>query len=152
MSKTIVCALTAGVFLAGAASGVFLSPHVLAAAAALPGEPPTKTLIDNDKIQVNLVSFPKGFRREGGAPRPYDQLIVYLDPGDFKVIPRPGAAPPTNPAAAGLRTPESPIGLDGEVSKNPHQLGTSTWHPKGSMTPTLVTNAAYRALYIEIKK
>ena len=87
-------------------------------------------------------------RRAGGtaeATRPRDgspwQSLLH--------VPKPGAAPNQNRAQ---RTPESPIGLDGEVSKNPHQLGTVTWHPKGSETPTLVTNAAYRALYIEIKK
>src|SRR3954468_19806668 len=138
----------AALFAAGLGAGLAFSPHTLAAGAAAAG-PPTKTLIDNERLRVDLISFPKGFRREGGDKRPYDQLIVYLDPGDFTVIPKPGAAPNPNRAQ---RTPESPIGLDGEVSKNPHQLGTVTWHPKGSETPTLVTNAAYRALYIEIKK
>jgi len=149
MSQKMMAVAGVALFAAGVGFGLGLSP-TLAAGAAMAGAPPTKVLIDNERLKVNLVSFPKDFHRDGGEKRANDTLIVYLDPGDFKVIPKPGAAP--NPIARGERTPESPIGLDGEVSKNPHKLGTVTWHPKGSEEPTLVTNAAYRALYIEIKK
>jgi len=110
---------------------------------------PTRVLLDNDTLRVTLVSFPKGFKREGGLRRRMEQLIVYVDDGEFKVIPQPGAE--RAPRSTG-RGPESPITLEGEVSRGLHPKGTIAWHPKDSLTPTLVTSRAYRALYIEMKK
>ena len=115
----------------------------------LGGGAPTRVLLDNNSLRVTLVSFPSGFRREGGLRRRLEQLIVYVDDGEFKVVPRPGAKPNPN---AGKRGPESPITLDGEGTKNGmHPKGTIAWHPRDSLTPTLVTSHAYRALYIEFK-
>lgn len=111
---------------------------------------PKRVLIDNDSMTVTLVSFPEGFKREGGFKRRAEQLIVYVDDGEFKTVPRPGAAPNPN---AGKRGPESPITPEGEVSRGGvHPRGTVAWHPKDSMTGTLQIGRAYRALYIELKK
>ena len=114
------------------------------------GGAPTRVLLNNDSMRVTLVSYPSGFKREGGLRRRMEQLIVYVDDGDFKVVPRPGAKPNPN---AGQRGPESSITLEGELAKNGfHPKGTTAWHPKDSLTPSLVTTRAYRALYIETKK
>ena len=118
------------------------------------GGAPTKVVNENDNIRVTLVSYPSGFRRQGGFRRRADQVIVYIDDGDFKVEPRPGAKPnPTPNPNAGAGGPESSYTLDGVVAKNGfHPKGTTAWHPKDSLTPTIVTKRAYRALYIEMKK
>lgn len=110
---------------------------------------PTRVLVDNETMRVTLVSFPAGFKREGGLRRRMEQLIVYVDDGEFKVISQPGTKANPN---AGKRGPESPIALDGEVSRGVHTKGTVAWHPKDSLTQTLVTSRAYRALYIETKR
>lgn len=149
--------LVAVVCAAGTGAVVMLTPARTATAAApepqvekdVGGGAPTRVLLDNEALKVTLVSFPAGFKRAGDLKRRMEQLIVYVDDGEFKVIPRPGARPNPN---AGKRGPESPIALDGEVSHGVHTKGTIAWHPKDSLTPTLVTSRAYRALYIEMKK
>lgn len=126
-----------------------------AAAAAQPpveqevgGGAPTKVLIDNASMRVTLVSFPADFIREGGQQRRMEQLIVYLDPGEFEVV---GGSGNPRPRTAGVG-PESPITLQGTVSDSGvHPPGTVAWHPKDSLTSTLRIKRAYRALYIETK-
>lgn len=152
-----IVGLTAAACIATAGLAVTSIRSAAAADAAAPavekdvgGGAPTRVLIDNDSMKVTLVSYPSGFKRDGGLRRRMEQLIVYVDDGDFKVVPRPGAKPNPN---AGQRGPESSITLDNEVAKNGfHPKGTVAWHPKDSLTPTLVTTRAYRALYVEMKK
>lgn len=120
----------------------------------LGGGAPTRVLLDNASVRVTLISYPAGFKRQGGMKRRLEQLIVYVDDGDFKVIPRPGARP--RPAVApGERKvgPESSITLEGTLATGHpnHPRGTIAWHPKGSLTPSIETTRAYRALYIEFK-
>jgi hypothetical protein len=149
-------ALATTAFVAGAGCVTMLTRTAHAAPAEaqvekdLGGGAPTRVLLDNDTMRVTLVSFPAGFRREGGMKRRLEQLIVYVDDGEFKIVPPADAKPNPN---AGKRGPESPVTLDGGATKNGmHPKGTVAWHPKGSLTPTLVTGGAYRALYIETKK
>ena len=59
---------------------------------------PSKTLIDNDKIKVNLVAFKKGFVRPGQVKRPYDTLLVYIDTGAYTIT-QGGGSPKPTPAA-----------------------------------------------------
>jgi hypothetical protein len=128
----------------------------------LGGGAPTKVLLDNNSLTVTLISYPAGFKREGGMRRRAEQLIVYVDDGDFNIIPRAGAAPNPNAAKSnkgaggGERTigPESSITLEGTLATGHpnHPKGTIAWHPKGSLTPSLETTRAYRALYIEFKR
>ena len=47
------------------------------------GKVPLTVLIDNDKVRVNLLTFPAGYRRVAPFPRRSDQLIVYLDDGQL---------------------------------------------------------------------
>jgi hypothetical protein len=165
LKKIFFCGLVAAAFTAGLGSGFVLNQRMPALAAEtavemdLGGGAPTKVLLDNGKMRVTLVNFQKGTVRPGDMRRRADQLIVYLEDGDFKTVPRPGA---TRPASAGNRPAGAvvcdpikdcgPIRLDGMPSQNPHQLGTIAWHPEGSMTPTLQINNTYRALYVELKK
>lgn len=141
-------------FVCGAVAGGVLSPLAIAAASdtRLGGDAPTKVLIDNDKVKVSLVSFSKGFVREGGQKRAQDQVIVWLDEGDYTVPPRPGAPP--RPQSANERPqkgPESAIAPDGSVVRGVHPMGTVVWHPKDSTTPTMQINKAFRSIYIELK-
>ncbi len=164
--KIVVSALVAAAFVGGLGSGFVLNQNMPALAAEamvekdLGGGAPTKVLLDNSKMRVTLVTFQKGTMRQGDMKRRADQLIVYLEDGDFTMMPRPGAAP--RPANAGPRPSGpvtcdpikdcGPIRLDGMPSQNPHGLGTIAWHPEGTLTGTLQVNNTYRALYIELKK
>ena len=151
-----IAGLVAAMCVAGTGSIAMLSRSAVAATSEaeveqdVGGGAPTRVISENDSIRVTLVSYPAGFKREGGKRRRLEQLIVYVDDGAFKVIPRPGATPNPN---AGKRGPESSITLEGEVAKGGfHPKGTTAWHPKDSLTPTIVTSRAYRALYIEFKR
>ena len=164
--KTLFMAgLVAAGFVAGIGSSVLLNQNVLAAAKDLPvekdlgGGAPTKVLLDNAKMTVTLITFPKGFVRTGDMQRRADQLIVYVDDGDFKFLPRPGATPntnaaprPTGPVVCDPVKDCGPINLDGNPSSGIHHPGTIAYHPVGSTTNSLVANSTYRALYIELKK
>lgn len=168
MSKKnlFMAGLVAAGFVAGVGSGVTLNQNVLAAAQEvavekdLGGGAPTRVLLDNAKMMVTLVTFPKGYVRQGDMKRRADQLIVYVDDGDFEILPRPGATPnanpggprPTGPVVCDAVKDCGPIALDGNPSSGVHHPGTIAYHPVGSMTPTLQANSAYRALYIELKK
>lgn len=127
---------------------------VMAAAIAPPveqqigGGAPSRVLIDNESMRVTLVAFPEGFIREGGQRRRLEQLIVYLEPGEFEVV----GARSSTPAAPRVAGPESPITPEGKLSDSGvHPPGTVAWHPEGSLTATLKMKRAYRALYIETK-
>jgi hypothetical protein len=154
MSKKLVACAIAASFVAGGIAGGFAVPGLLAAAEPVEtmvgGGAPAKVLVENDKVKVTLVSYDKGFVRKGGMARGMDQVIVYIDDGDFTVPPRPGAAP--QPAGPRPRTPESSIRPDGTVANGGlHERGTVAWHPKGSNTPTLNINKPYRVVFVEMK-
>ncbi len=169
MSKKnlLVIGLVAAAFCGGVGSGLMMNQKVLAAAQDLPvekdlgGGAPTRVLLDNSKMKVTLVTFQKDKLRQGDMRRRADQLIVYVDDGDFKMLPRPGAAGapagnrpprPTGPVVCDPIKDCGPIALDGNPSAGVHHTGTIAWHPEGSVTGNLVANATYRALYIELKK
>ncbi len=90
------------------------------------GKVPLRVLIDNDKIRVNLLSFPAGYVRSEHFPRRSDQILVYLDAGASD---RDG-----NASAAGLE-----------------QRGDVDFRPKGSDAAPLRVGQPYQALYIELK-
>ncbi len=164
MSKTVIAAVAAVCVAAGAA-GTLVASRVLAADAEveanLGGGVPTRVLAENNRLRVTLVSFPKGNVREGGKARRADQLIVYIDDSDFKTVPRAGAVPNPNrgvqqrPAGPIVCDPVKdcgPVGIDGNrtpVGIRP--VGSVAYHPKGSITGTIVSNNSYRALYVELK-
>jgi len=152
MSKKFAAAVFATAAI-GVVSGFGYCQHVEAADAAdletqVGGGAPTKVLIENERVRISLTSYPQGFKRDGGQRRQYDQVIVWVDEGDYTVV-RPAGAPP-NPNA-GARGPESAIALDGSVVTGKHPQGTVVWHPKNSRTPKMVVNKPYRQFYIEIK-
>jgi hypothetical protein len=141
-------------FIGGAVAGGVLSPLARATVpdTRIAGDAPTKVLIDNDKVKVSLVSFTSGFVRDGGQKRSQDQIIVWLDEGDYTVPPRPGAARPAAGANPPPRGPESAVAPDGSVVRGTHPPGTVVWHPKDSTTPTMQINKPFRSIYIELKK
>src|SRR5262245_30105811 len=101
---TAACAAAAGTAVMSAAASE-LQPAV---EKDLGGGAPTRVLLDNETMRVTLVSFPAGFKREGGLRRRMEQIIVYVDDGEFKITPQPGAQPNPKPGPnAGKRGPES---------------------------------------------
>jgi hypothetical protein len=175
MRRKFLSTIIVAVFAAGVAAGVVLSPHVMAAAAEyekdVGGGAPTKVLIDNDRLRVTLVTFPKGFTRPGGVKRRADTLIAYIEPGDFKTGgagagggqrpggARAGAAPvnrPGEPVTCDAVKDCGPVGPDGNFESQsaqgkPLAPGSVAYHPKGSNVGSLEINSTYRALYIELK-
>jgi hypothetical protein len=97
---------------------------------------PSKTLIDNDKIKVNLVAFKKGFVRPGQVKRPYDTLLVYVDPGAFTITHGGGSTKPT-PAA------------EQKPSRPPR--GSAVFHRKNSIVSESRIDEDYRVLFVMVK-
>ena len=116
------------------------SPEALAKAKALPitkyeddahvggGGADQKVLVDNDVVRVNLVSFKKGFMRAGGLRRKNNQLLVYLDQGQFT--------------------------LTGNGKPNTQKLvpGSSVFHYRDSIVSESHIDEDYRVLFVEMKK
>jgi hypothetical protein len=94
---------------------------------------PQKTLIDNDKIKVNLVAFKKGFIRPGGVKRRYDTLLVYVDPGRYTIVKRGNGEPVANPTPSKLAP------------------GSSVFHHRDSVVSENRIDEDYRVLFIEMK-
>ncbi len=93
-----------------------------------------KVLVDNDVVRVNLVSFKKGFVRPGALLRKNNQLLVYLDQGQFTIT------------KSGNNTP---------VAKpNPQRLmpGSSVFHYRDSIVSESHIDEDYRVLFVEMKK
>ncbi len=156
MRKTLFTALVAATAVGGIAAGLSYGQHVQAADEVgyepdVASGAPSKVLIENSRARITLASHPAGFKKEGGKRRPFDQIIVWVDEGDYTVIRPPGAPANPNAGAAPVRGPESAIALDGSVVTGKHPAGTVVWHPKDSRTPKTVINKAYRSLYIELK-
>src|SRR4051812_4701189 len=101
------------------------------------GGAPEKVLIDNDLVRVNLVSFPAGFDRPGKVMRRYTQVAVYIDQADFTITwngPTGEAVPADKQKPT--RTPQ----------------GGASFHAKNSLVSDTHVGAAYRAIFIEMKK
>jgi hypothetical protein len=98
------------------------------------GGAPQKTIIDNDKIKVNLVAFKKGFVRPGGVKRRYDTLLVYVDPGRFTITKSGAGTPVANPNQQRLAP------------------GSSVFHNKESIVSEIHVDEDYRVLFVELKK
>jgi hypothetical protein len=97
------------------------------------GGAPQKTIIDNDKVKVNLVAFKKGFIRPGGVKRRYDTLLVYVDPGRYTIM-RSGGGTPVADAKPQRLAP-----------------GSSVFHRKESVVSEVRIDEDYRVLFIEMK-
>jgi len=101
------------------------------------GGAPEKLLLDNDVVRVNLVSFPKGFDRKGRLKRRYNQLLVYIDPGDYTITWSGTTGKPPPPR----NKPHVPL-----------PVGSAVYHPAGTVVSDSHINNAYRVLFIEMKK
>jgi hypothetical protein len=99
---------------------------------------PEKVLVDNEVVRVNLVSFPTGFDRCGGVKRRNNQLLVYLDPGDYTL---------TTSGSSG-----KPIKVDPNAPRKPLAPGSAVFHARDTVVSTSHVNNAYRVLFIEMKK
>lgn len=92
-----------------------------------------RVLIDNEVVRVNLVSFKKGFTRSGGLLRKNDQMVVFVDQGDYTMTRRGD----TNQASS----------LKGRPAP-----GSTNFHYADTILSELHIDGDYRALFIELKK
>jgi hypothetical protein len=130
------------------------------------GKVPMKVLIDNDKVRVNLLTFPQGYERHRHFARRSDQLIVYLDDGQLSTLSpsgdstgnaaeQPGSASerPGKPVICGALSdqcgPVTPAGVAPADGLEPR--GSVSWRPKGTDAVPIRVEKGYRALYIEFK-
>jgi len=159
--RTVLTAAVAATALA--AASIVGAPSIHAASGSVDelegGKVPLTVLIDNDKVRVNLLTFPTGYERSAHFKRRSDQLIVYLDEGQLERLPdptgpaSPGGAPPAQTApcdpvhqACGSSTPDGSAPSDGLEPR-----GSLNWRLKGAYAPPIRVVKGYRALYIELK-
>jgi hypothetical protein len=125
------------------------------------GKVPLTVLIDNDKVRVNLLTFPAGYERPTHFARRSDQLLVYLDDGQLAGLADPTAPPAQRQAgdAAGQPVQCGPITQDcGTVAPSGtapagglEPRGGVAWRPQGANASPIRVVKGYRALYIELK-
>jgi hypothetical protein len=127
------------------------------------GKVPLTVLIDNDKVRVNLLTFPAGYQRSEHFPRRSDQLLVYLDDGHLASVPDPTAAAPA-PQSPGSDAAGKPVHCGaihqdcGPVTSNGtapadglEPRGSVSWRPHNATASPIRVVKGYRALYIELK-
>lgn len=100
------------------------------------GGAPQKLLLDNARVRVNLVSFPKDFDRAGGVKRKNDQLLVYIDPGAYEITQSGGSGKVVTPDPA-KRKPLAP--------------GSAVFHERDSVVSSTHVYAPYRVIFLEVK-
>ena len=148
------------------ATAATAAPSSMASAASSPdelggGKVPLTVLIDNDKVRVNLLTFPEGYQRSMHFARRSDQLIVYLDDGQLG-----GVADPNAPATSGQSSEAAgqpvhcgaidqdcgPVTSDGTAPADGLEPRASvSWRPQGANASPIRVVKGYRALYIELK-
>lgn len=112
-----------GVFLLGTLSGTGLSGAWNAAKA-----PASRTLLDNNKVQVTRVEYDQAAIRTGHT-RPHDQVIVFLDDARYEVAYR-----------------------DGKKERRERRSGDVIWHNRGEEAPNLTNiGASYRTVVVNLK-
>ncbi len=98
---------------------------------------PEKNLLDNDQVRVDMVSFQTGFNRCGMLKRRYNQLLVYIDTGNYTI---------TRSGGSGKEIPP-------EKQKHSHLApGTVVYHPKDTVVSNSHIDQAYRVLFVQVKK
>ena len=67
--------------------GMLIVPFIVTARAQAPAGPPfaSKMLVDNDRVQIQRLSVPAGFR-EALQVVPNDQIAIQVTPGDLEVV------------------------------------------------------------------
>jgi len=67
--------------------GVLIVPFIVTARAQAPALPAfaSKLLVDNDRVQIQRLSVPAGFR-EALQVAPNDQIAIQVTPGDLEVV------------------------------------------------------------------
>src|SRR6478752_4231079 len=70
-----------------ATAGMLLVPFILTAGAQTPPGPAfaSKALVDNDRVRIQRLSVPAGFR-ETLQVVPNDQIAIQVTPGDLEVV------------------------------------------------------------------
>lgn len=148
--------LTAALAATAVASTVMIGAQASRAASASVdeldgGKVPLTVLIDNDKVRVNLLTFPAGYERPAHFRRRSDQLIVYLD----DAVPRSSLSEqPGQPVRCGPIDQDcGPVTPDGTApaANGLEPRGSVSWRPKGDDAAPFRVVRGYRALYIELK-
>ena len=110
-------------FLGGALSGTALCWVWIAAKG-----PDSKILLENPKVQVNLVIYEKSSIRAAHT-RPQDQVIVFLDDAHYEVV-----------------------YASGKKEVRDRKSGDVIWHSRGEEAPTLSnTGSEYRTIVVNVK-
>ncbi len=67
--------------------GMVMVAFIVMARAQAPGAPAfaSKVLVDNDRVRIQRLSVPAGFR-EGLQVTPNDQIAIQVTPGDLEVV------------------------------------------------------------------
>ena len=67
--------------------GMLIVPFIVTARAQAPAGPafPSKVLVDNDRVRIQRLSVPAGFR-ETLQVVPNDQIALQVTPGDLEVV------------------------------------------------------------------
>ena len=67
--------------------GILMVPFILTARAQAPAAPAfaSKMLVNNDRVQIQRLSVPAGFR-EALQVAPNDQIAIQVTPGDLEVV------------------------------------------------------------------
>ena len=142
MSKTYAYAALAVIFAGGAGISAAITSQVMAAGQAYEDEAktggggaPQTVLLDNARVKVNLISFPKDFTRPGQLLRRRDQLLVYIDPGTWKFVSHSDGSPARPEDAARPALP----------------AGSVAWHPRDTPISEVRSYEPYRVIFLEVK-
>src|SRR5262249_31132527 len=135
MNRKIVCLAAAATLLSAAGAYAWGEKYEEDAKVG-GGGAPQKLLLDNARVRVNLVSFPRDFDREGVLKRKNDQLLVYIDPGAYEITKSGGSGKDVKPDPA-KRKPLAP--------------GSAVFHERDSVVSSTHIYDAYRVIFLEVK-
>ena len=108
--------------------GMLIVPFIMLARAQAPAAPPfaSKVLVDNDRVRIQRLSVPAGFR-ETLQVVPNDQIAIQVTPGDLEVV------------------------ISGQKTAGRIEPGTTFYVPKNAPHQFLNKGAAYDVVVVMLK-
>jgi len=108
--------------------GMLIVPFIVTARAQAPAGPAfaSKMLVDNDRVQIQRLSVPAGFR-EALQVVPNDQIAIQVTPGDLEVV------------------------ISGQKTAGRIEPGTTFYVPKNAPHQFLNKGAAYDVVVVMLK-
>src|SRR5262252_5269291 len=109
-------------------AGVLFVPFIVSARAQAPAAPAfaSKVLVDNDRVRVQRLTVPAGFR-ETLQVVPNDQIAIQVTPGNLEVV------------------------INGQKTVGPVEPGTAFYVPKNAPHQFLNMGAPYDAVVVMLK-